>query len=314
MGRLLVRTEDSVAVPVRVFEPAEDPWAVVVVNPATARPPALLRPFRAVARSVGPEGRHLRLPRSGRGSASPRSAALTPPSATGRKTPAPCSASPPGPPARGVPWCSSAHGFGGQLVGLVDEMSWAAGAVLVGSTLAHWRHWQGASAAARPARFWYLIIPVLTRLLGHLPSWGGLGVPCPRAWRGSGAGGRATATTSCSTIRPQPGSASAASPRPSSPTRSPTTTSRPGRRWTICLSVLGTKRLEHRRVAPRDLGRAPSVTSASSGPSSRSSSGPTCCPSCAASRSGRRGSARPGSSRAWRPSVPPRPDSLGATR
>ena len=176
MGRLLVRTEDNVAVPVRVYETADDPWAVVLVSPATGAPQHYYSQFarwlaqwglRVVTydyRGVG-EAR----PRSLRGFSADlggwaedaRAVVRFASRAAGRR-----------------PLVLVGHSFGGQLLGLVDEMGWAAGLVMVGSTLAHWRHWQGCERL-RVLSFWYLFIPVLTRLFGYLPGWAGIGVDLP---------------------------------------------------------------------------------------------------------------------------------------
>jgi predicted alpha/beta hydrolase len=175
MGRLLVRTEDRVAVPVRVYESEDHPWAVVLVNPALGVPQSHYAPFaqwlaqwgvRVVTydyRGVG-EAR----PRSLRGFAADlrgwaedaRAVVRFASKAAGRR-----------------PLILVGHGFGGQLVGLVDEMGWAAGLVLVGATLAHSTDWTG-NARAR-VRAFCSMAPALTRVVGYLPAWAGLGMELP---------------------------------------------------------------------------------------------------------------------------------------
>jgi predicted alpha/beta hydrolase len=175
MGRLLVRTEDKVAVPVRVYEGADQPWAVVLVNPAMGVPQHHYAPLahwlvqwgvRVVTfdyRGVG-EAR----PRSLRGFSADlrdwaedaRAVVRFASRAAGHR-----------------PVVVLGHGFGGQLLGLVDELAWAAGLVLVGATLPHWTDWKG-SAGAR--LLWQChLTPSLTRLFGYLPAWSGLGVELP---------------------------------------------------------------------------------------------------------------------------------------
>ena len=70
------------------------------------------------------------------------------------------------------------HSFGGQAIGLVDEMRRARRALLVGAQLGHWRHWP-ARSWPKLLLFWYGIVPVGTRVAGYLPDSFGLGEALP---------------------------------------------------------------------------------------------------------------------------------------
>jgi predicted alpha/beta hydrolase len=252
MGRLLVRTEDNVAVPVRVYETADHPWAVVILSPATGAPQQYYSHFaqwlaqwglRVVTydyRGVG-EAR----PRSLRGFAADlrgwaedaRAVVRFASRAAGRR-----------------PLVLVGHSFGGQLLGLVDEVGWAAGLVMVGSGLAHWRHWHGAQRL-RVLSFWYLLIPVLTRVFGYLPGWAGIGVDLPagvaREW--SRWARHRDYLLACEPLAEErfrrfPGPVLAYSFTDDAIA--------PASAVGHLLSFLHTSRLEHRRVDPRALGRA----------------------------------------------------------
>ncbi len=251
MGRLLVRTEDNVAVPVRVYETADKPWAVVVVSPATGTPQHHYSHFaqwlaqwglRVVTydyRGVG-EAR----PRSLRGFSADlggwaedaRAVVRFASRAAGRR-----------------PLVLVGHGFGGQLLGLVDEMGWGAGLVMVGSTLAHWRHWRGRERL-RAWSFSYLLVPVLTRLFGYLPRWAGIGVDLPagvaRQWsRWSRHPDYLLGHT------PEAGERFRRFPCPVLAYSFSDDAIAPEPAVRHLLSVLGTKRLRHRHVDPSALGR-----------------------------------------------------------
>ena len=71
------------------------------------------------------------------------------------------------------------HSVGGQLLGHASAGDEVAAAWLVGSQSGHWRHWPLAGRAGIFA-LWHLLIPGLSRTLGHFPShWFGLGEPLP---------------------------------------------------------------------------------------------------------------------------------------
>jgi predicted alpha/beta hydrolase len=175
MGRLLVRTEDRVAVPVRVYEGPDQPWAVVVVNPAMAVPQHHYAPFAHWLAQWGV--RVVTYDYRGVGEARPPSLRKLSADLRGWAEDARAVVRFASRAAGHRPVVAVGHGFGGQLLGLVDEMGWAAGLVLVGAALAHWTDWKG-SAGARVLSQCYLM-PPLTRLFGYLPAWSGLGMELP---------------------------------------------------------------------------------------------------------------------------------------
>jgi predicted alpha/beta hydrolase len=70
------------------------------------------------------------------------------------------------------------HSFGGQLLGLVDELREARGALLVASQLGWYRDWPLA-AQPRLALLFRVATPLLTGAFGYLPGRAGLGVDLP---------------------------------------------------------------------------------------------------------------------------------------
>ncbi len=78
-----------------------------------------------------------------------------------------------------------AHSFGGQALGLCDELHDIAGAVLVGSQLGHRRHWSGFDRV-KLELFWRVLLPLGERLSDPIPKWV-VGAPLPvgvaRQWR-----------------------------------------------------------------------------------------------------------------------------------
>jgi len=70
------------------------------------------------------------------------------------------------------------HSFGGQLLGLVDELREAKGALLVAAQLGGYRDWP---RAARPklALTWYALVPAFVAAFGYLPAGAALGVDLP---------------------------------------------------------------------------------------------------------------------------------------
>jgi predicted alpha/beta hydrolase len=70
------------------------------------------------------------------------------------------------------------HSFGGQLLGLVDEMRDVAGALLVASQLGYYGHWPLPERLSL-ALTWYALIPTVTGTFGYLPGWLGLGTDLP---------------------------------------------------------------------------------------------------------------------------------------
>jgi len=70
------------------------------------------------------------------------------------------------------------HSFGGQLLGLVDELREARGALLVASQLGSYRDWPLADQP-RLALLFHVATPLLTGAFGYLPGRAGLGVDLP---------------------------------------------------------------------------------------------------------------------------------------
>lgn len=72
------------------------------------------------------------------------------------------------------------HSFGGQLIGLLDELNDASSAVLVGSQLGYFGHWDGPLNRLRLGLIWRALVPTLTASFGYLPGSLGIGEPLPR--------------------------------------------------------------------------------------------------------------------------------------
>jgi predicted alpha/beta hydrolase len=70
------------------------------------------------------------------------------------------------------------HSFGGQLLGLVDELGQANGMLLVGAQFGYYGHWP-AFDRARYALLWRAAVPLLTAGFGYLPGRAGLGADLP---------------------------------------------------------------------------------------------------------------------------------------
>lgn len=64
------------------------------------------------------------------------------------------------------------HSFGGQVLGLADNVGELSAAVLVCTQSGHWRHWPAGRRRLRMLALWWLLIPGLTTLTGRFPgSW-----------------------------------------------------------------------------------------------------------------------------------------------
>ena len=70
------------------------------------------------------------------------------------------------------------HSFGGQLIGLVDELRHAAGALLVGSQLGYYGYWP-LLERPRLLMIWRGLVPAATAAYGYLPGKLGLGHDVP---------------------------------------------------------------------------------------------------------------------------------------
>jgi predicted alpha/beta hydrolase len=70
------------------------------------------------------------------------------------------------------------HSFGGQLIGLVDELRQSAGALLVGAQLGYYGYWP-LLARPRLLMIWRALVPAATAAYGYLPGKLGLGHDLP---------------------------------------------------------------------------------------------------------------------------------------
>lgn len=71
------------------------------------------------------------------------------------------------------------HSFGGQVLGLTSELARARAAILVGSQLGQIRHWDGWGRAALLA-YWYLVVPLACLVFDPLPTVLAFGTRLPR--------------------------------------------------------------------------------------------------------------------------------------
>lgn len=79
----------------------------------------------------------------------------------------------------GEPVATVGHSFGGQLIGLLDAARDVRGALLVGSQLGYYGHWN-VRDRLRLGLTWRALVPTLTASLGYLPAQAGLGEDLPR--------------------------------------------------------------------------------------------------------------------------------------
>jgi predicted alpha/beta hydrolase len=61
------------------------------------------------------------------------------------------------------------HSFGGQVLGLADNVSKLDAAVLICSQSGHWRHWPAGLRRLRMLALWWLLIPGFTAAVGRFP-------------------------------------------------------------------------------------------------------------------------------------------------
>jgi predicted alpha/beta hydrolase len=74
----------------------------------------------------------------------------------------------------GAPIAIVGHSFGGQVLGLADNIASVRAAVLIASQSGHWRHWPAGRRRLRMLALWWLLIPGLTALAGRFPgAWVG---------------------------------------------------------------------------------------------------------------------------------------------
>jgi predicted alpha/beta hydrolase len=62
------------------------------------------------------------------------------------------------------------HSFGGQALGIAEDLHRVRAAILVGSQLGHPKHWDGLSRL-KVELFWRAMLPITTRLYDPVPKW-----------------------------------------------------------------------------------------------------------------------------------------------
>jgi predicted alpha/beta hydrolase len=77
----------------------------------------------------------------------------------------------------GSPTTLVAHSIGGQFLGFSDEYRAAEQVVLVAASLSHWRLYEGRHRARLAA--WGALTPAVSRAMGRFPAWMGLGMDLP---------------------------------------------------------------------------------------------------------------------------------------
>lgn len=77
------------------------------------------------------------------------------------------------------PHLAVGHSLGGQLLGILDEMSHLDGLYAVGAQLAYWRRYPSPTRYGMLAAF-RVLMPTLARTVGYLPGWSGFGENVPR--------------------------------------------------------------------------------------------------------------------------------------
>jgi predicted alpha/beta hydrolase len=71
------------------------------------------------------------------------------------------------------------HSVGGQLLGLVPDLSLVRRVVMVGSQSGDYRLWPGIAERARLGALWYAVVPGVAGVLGYLPGSLGIGEDLP---------------------------------------------------------------------------------------------------------------------------------------
>jgi len=168
--------EDGFELAATVFEPAGRARGVVLVNPGTAVPQRFFRKFAQYLSAGGLRvvtydyrGIGLSRPASLRGfearmtdwAKDVRAAVGL---VEGRW--------------RNEPWLLVAHSFGAQVIGLVDELRGATGAVLVGAQFGYLGHWPLTSRTLLRG-LWGGVVPAVTAMAGYLPGSFGMGEDLP---------------------------------------------------------------------------------------------------------------------------------------
>jgi predicted alpha/beta hydrolase len=98
------------------------------------------------------------------------------------------------------------HSFGGQVLGLADNIASVRAAVLITSQSGHWRHWPAGRRRLRMLALWWFLIPGLTALTGRFPgAWIGtanLPAQVARSWARWGRSRHYVCDTSGRPLRP----------------------------------------------------------------------------------------------------------------
>jgi predicted alpha/beta hydrolase len=151
-----------------------------------------------------------------------------------------------------VPVLAVGHSFGGQLLGLCDEMRESAAAVLVGAQLGYYRDFP-VRRQPELAFFWHVVVPSLTHTLGYLPGQAGLGTDLPAGvaleWRRW-----CTSPSYFADDHPDAVARLAAFDRPTLMLSFSDDTFAPERTVEALKARLTGARLWHRHVRPRELG------------------------------------------------------------
>lgn len=170
-----IRTEDDARLAASVYEPLEAPRATVLALPGIAVPRSV---FAQIGAWLAARGlRLLTVDYRGFGDSSAPKGGARPDLTTWARLDA-------GAAFRRIerdypgPILLLAHSFGGQALGVSDDLGRAAAIVMVGSQFGYWKNWEGATRL-KVAAFWHVVLPLLGRVYDAIPAWAGLGVSFP---------------------------------------------------------------------------------------------------------------------------------------
>jgi predicted alpha/beta hydrolase len=174
---LELRAADGFTLGARLFEPEGAPRANLVVHAATAAPQTYYEPFAMHMAALGI--RVVTYDYRGVGASRPESlrgfdATMTDWATLDARAALAYVRERYG----DVPTFFVGHSFGGQMIGLLDELREVEGAILVASQLGYFGHWAPLERL-RLAAVWYAVVPLITGAFGYLPGKGLLGVELP---------------------------------------------------------------------------------------------------------------------------------------